>query len=162
MTALQDDQELEIAHDGQRWFLTWHPDPDAPDGRAHGSAGICVTDFRNVVLISSDGVTWDLPAGRPEGDESWEETLRREMLEEACAEVTEARLLGFCRSRCVEGHETGLILVRSIWLARVQLRIWNPEFEIRHRRLVPADEAIAQLPAVFQPMWARAFAEAKL
>jgi len=39
-------------------------------------------------VISPDGGIWDLPAGRPVPGENWEETLRREMDEEACATVT--------------------------------------------------------------------------
>jgi ADP-ribose pyrophosphatase YjhB (NUDIX family) len=50
-------------------------------------------------VISRDGVIWDLPAGRPEPGESWEQTLRREMDEEACATVIAARLLGFTRGQ---------------------------------------------------------------
>jgi ADP-ribose pyrophosphatase YjhB (NUDIX family) len=64
-----------------------------------------------IVLISHDGELWDLPAGRPEGCETLEETLRREMLEEACATVLQTRLLGFVRSVCASGPEEGLDLV---------------------------------------------------
>jgi 8-oxo-dGTP pyrophosphatase MutT (NUDIX family) len=51
-----------------------------------------------MTVISDDGERWGWPEGRPEGDESWEQTLRREVLEEACATVVDARLLGFTRS----------------------------------------------------------------
>jgi NADH pyrophosphatase NudC (nudix superfamily) len=43
-------------------------------------------------VISPDGTIWDLSAGRPEPSESWEQTLRREMDEEACATVVGARM----------------------------------------------------------------------
>ena len=80
-----------------------------------------------VVLISPDGQRWGWPGGRPEPGESWEQTLRREILEEACATVTCARLLGFVRGRCVSGREQGLVLVRSIWRAEVRLLpSWGP------------------------------------
>lgn len=161
-SMLADGEELELGNAGQRWLASWHQGPQPPTGRHHGSAGICVTDTTDVVLISADGVAWDFPAGRPEGDESWEQTLRREMLEEACAAVDQARLLGFSRGRCIEGSEFGLVLVRAIWLAKIQLLEWNPKFEIRFRRVVPAGQAIAQAPLVFQPIWRRAFAEAGL
>lgn len=64
-----------------------------------------------LVLISHDGDHWGFPAGRPEENEQPEETLVREVLEEACALVTDYRLLGFSRSLCIEGHERGLVLV---------------------------------------------------
>jgi 8-oxo-dGTP pyrophosphatase MutT (NUDIX family) len=107
-------------------------------------------------------VTWDFPAGRPEGHESWEETLRREMMEEACAVVTEARLLGFSRGHCVAGDEQGLVLVRSIWLAQIRLLDWDPRFEIRHRRCVSKDLALGYVPREYFPVWTRAFREAGL
>jgi hypothetical protein len=55
-----------------------------------------------------------------EPGESWEQTLRREMDEKACATVVGARLLGFTRGQCVAGPERGLVLVRSVWRADVE------------------------------------------
>ena len=63
------------------------------------------------------------------------------MREEACVEVLEARLLGYSRGECVQGHERGLVLVRSFWRADVRIDAWQPEFEIEHRRIVPATQA---------------------
>jgi ADP-ribose pyrophosphatase YjhB (NUDIX family) len=101
---------------------------------------VCVTADGEVVLITPDGTIWDLPAGRPEGDENWEQTLRREMDEEACATVLRARLLGFTRGQCIDGRERGLVLVRSVWRADVELADWEARFEILDRRLVSPDE----------------------
>jgi 8-oxo-dGTP pyrophosphatase MutT (NUDIX family) len=92
--AAADGEEIVLHRDNQEVLLTWHGPDAVPAGQRHGSAGICTVDG-NIVLITSDGARWDLPAGRPEGAETWEETLRREMLEEACARVIEGRLLGF-------------------------------------------------------------------
>ena len=60
------------------------------------------------------------------------------MREEACVEVTAARLLGYSRGECVEGEEVGLILVRSLWRADVTVQDWDPQFEIPHRLLMPS------------------------
>src|SRR5690348_746648 len=116
------DQEVMATHsNGQDWLVSWHPVDDEPTGKAHGAAGICVAEPDQLVLISHDGVHWGFPAGRPEGPETIEETLRREMREEACVEVLAERLLGFARSECVKGHEEGLVLVRSYWRAEVRV-----------------------------------------
>ena len=51
--------------------------------------------------------------------EDWRATLEREVLEEACASVEEATLLGFAKGVCAsEGPEEGLVLVRALWHAR--------------------------------------------
>lgn len=130
----------------KRWLVSWHPADAEPAGRPHGAAGICVgNDGRDLVLISADEVHWGFPAGRPEGAETVRETLAREMREEACVEVLEARLLGFARSECVAGDEKGVVLVRSYWRAEVAIGPWEPQFEIAHRRIVPAAEAAAEV-----------------
>jgi hypothetical protein len=73
-------------------LVSWHAPSIEPEGQAHGAEGICVTGTGDVVVISRDGRRWELPAGRPEGDETWEQTLRREVREEACATVVRARI----------------------------------------------------------------------
>jgi len=158
--ALRDAEETEICSRGHRWLISWHSPANAPDGKMYGSAGICLNKCGEVVLISTDELSWDFPAGRPEGDEGWEQTLRREMLEEACAVVTEARLLGFSRGRRIEGDTIGSPSVRSIWLAQVDLLEWRPQFEIRFRRLVPAAQAIKAVLPEYERFWARVFHEA--
>jgi 8-oxo-dGTP pyrophosphatase MutT (NUDIX family) len=115
--AARDGQEIPVSNAGT-WLVARHPPTTAPPGEPHGANAFCVTDDDGVVLISSDGERWGWPGGRPEGQESWEDTLRRELLEEACATVRDARLLGFGRARCLRGPEEGLVLVRSIWRRR--------------------------------------------
>lgn len=133
--AAQDGEDVVVRSNGQEWTGSWHPTLTPPDGTPHGASGICVTGDGKIVLISPDGERWGLPGGRTEGTETWEETLRREMHEEACATVVQARLLGFSRGICVAGTQMGLILVRSFWRAEVKLAPWAPEFEIPHRRV---------------------------
>lgn len=142
---IADGQEVLLRAAGQEWIITWHPPGPPPAGRGHGSAGICVTGDGGIVLVSADGASWGLPGGRPEAGEDWEQTLRREMLEEACAVVLSARLLGFSRGRCIRGHEQGLVNVRAVWRAEVALEPWEPRFEILHRRVVGAGEVLAQM-----------------
>jgi ADP-ribose pyrophosphatase YjhB (NUDIX family) len=150
---------------GQDWLVSWHPGADGPAGTPHGAAGVCISGAGQLVLISEDGQHWGFPGGRPESGESAEDTLRREVWEEACATVISARLLGFARGECVAGRQRGVVLVRSFWRAEVEVRDWEPRFEIRHRRLVPAAEAkqhISELDEVATRITYRALAEAGL
>jgi ADP-ribose pyrophosphatase YjhB (NUDIX family) len=153
-----------VRSNGGTWFIAWHSPVAVPEGTPHGANAFCVTVDDQVVLISDDGERWGWPGGRPEGDESWEQSLRREILEEACAVVYRARLLGFCRGVCVSGPEQGRVLVRSLWRADVELNAWEPHFEIRHRRVVPADDLLAHLwmEEGFEPLYHRVLIEAGL
>jgi ADP-ribose pyrophosphatase YjhB (NUDIX family) len=142
-SVAEDEVPLRVRSGGQQWLVSWHPPPEPPDGTPHGAEGVCVTADGDVVLITPDGRIWDLPAGRPEPGESWEQTLRREMDEEACATVVGARLLGFTRGQCLTGPERGRVIVRSVWRAEVELRPWEARFEITGRRVV-APAAVAE------------------
>jgi 8-oxo-dGTP pyrophosphatase MutT (NUDIX family) len=156
----------EIAHhaNDQDWLVSWHTPSCEPEGQRHGAAGICLTGSDEVVLVSVDGTRWEFPAGRPQGAESEGETLRREVLEEACASVLRARLLGYSRGRCLRGAERGLILVRSVWLAHVNLEPWVPAFETVSRRVVPAADVLAHMApgAGHLRIYRRAFIDAGL
>ena len=160
-----DDEPLDLRSKDQDWLVSWHRPDDQPLGKRHGAAGVCLGPGGALVLISDDGTLWDFPAGRPEGDETDEQTLRREVREEACVEVTASRLLGYARSECIGGHEVGLILVRSLWGADVTIHDWEPQFEIPHRLLIPnadlTSEALDRLTA-FTGIHMRALVEAGL
>jgi ADP-ribose pyrophosphatase YjhB (NUDIX family) len=151
---------IEAISEGQRWAVTWHPSGPPPDGTPHGSSAVCVTPDGLVVLVSEDGVTWQLPGGRPEVNEDWRATLDREVLEEACATVGEATLLGFARSTCLEGRQQGEVLVRAFWRARVTLHEWAPEWETRYRAILAPAEAGARTAREFAPIYRRIFVEA--
>lgn len=45
---------------------------------------------------------------------SWEDTLRREVFEEACARVTDARLPGYFCSLGLNGHDQSLVLTSGL------------------------------------------------
>ena len=141
VTAAQDGVQYLLHSHGQLWLQSWHSGNAPPDGKNHGAVGVCVTPEDQVILVTENGYDWGLPAGRPEEGEDWRATLDREILEETCCHVQDARLLGFTRGVCVRGHEAGLVLVRSIWRAEVLLADWNPTFEITARQLLPPTDA---------------------
>ena len=164
LRPIKDGEEFLVEVNGGTWRLSWHPPPTPPKGTPHGANGICVTSGGGLVLISEDNKIWGLPGGRPEGDETWEQTLRREMLEEACVQVGAAQLLGFSRGICLSGPESGLVLVRSWWHAEVEVEEWEPRFEIPHRRIVPSQNwrAHVWIHEGFEPVVYRPFQEAGL
>src|SRR5439155_6501821 len=124
---------------------------------------LCLTEEALVVLVTEDGETWGLPGGRPDGEEDWIDTLRREVREEACASVREATLLGFTRSVCHSGPEKDLVLVRSFWCARISVATWDPHYEMKARTLLNAGHALALVSSTWpeggRPMLAMFFEE---
>ena len=65
---------------------------------------------------------------------------------------------------CLSGPEEGLVLVRSVWRAEVELMPWEPRFEIAHRQVVPAADLLSHLwmEEGFEPIYRRALTDAGL
>jgi len=160
----RDGEEFAVSSNCGEWLTAWHAPDLIPAGTPNGANAFCIAAGDGVVLISNDSERWGWPGGRPEGDESWEQTLRREVVEETCSLVCSAWLLGFCRSVCLSGPEKGLVLVRSIWRAEVELMPWKPRFEISHRRIVPVAELMSHLwmEEGLEPIYRRALKVAGL
>jgi ADP-ribose pyrophosphatase YjhB (NUDIX family) len=159
----RDGQEIKFHDAGQDWTASWHPPVlPAPSGTPWGSAGVCMVDNGDVVLVSSDGELWGLPGGRPEGNEDWRATLDREVFEEACVRVDDAKLLGFNKGVCTRGPEEGRVLIRSLWQARVTMEPWEQHHEMISRLLVRPDQALVRmvLPRGVRPIYRRMFQEA--
>ncbi|MBN2239479.1 MAG: VOC family protein [Dehalococcoidales bacterium] len=99
------------------------------------SSGICFTDDGYVVLVSVDGNEWSLPGGHTEKGETIEDTLIREVREEACARIVSLEYLG---AQEVQEKAAGVVNTHyqvRFW-ARVQLDEFKQNFEIKSRKLV--------------------------
>jgi len=57
--------------------------------------GICFTNNGDVMIISNKPGKWGLPGGKPENSETFKETLRREVKEEACIELGKVLPIAF-------------------------------------------------------------------
>ena len=153
---LLDGAPIEFVDKGQRWTATWHDLAGGPpDGGRHGSAAICFTPDHLVVVVSEDGLRWELPGGRPEVGESWRETVDREVLEEACAKIVDGTLLGYVRGSCTFGPEEGLVLVRSLWGIEVSLLPWEPEHEMNYREFLKPENVLSRIdfPEGLRPVY---------
>jgi ADP-ribose pyrophosphatase YjhB (NUDIX family) len=106
-------EPLTVCSNGGTWLIEWHSPVTEPEGTAHEANAFRLTRDNHVVLISNDAERWGWPGGRPEGDESWEQTLRREVLEEACAVVCGARLSASAEACACQAVNTAVY-----WCAR--------------------------------------------
>ena len=163
-TYALDRAELAVISNGGDWLISWHPPDGKPAGTSHGVTGVCVTDFREVVLVSDDGARWDFPGGRSKPGEDWMDTLHRTLEDEASVGVLRADLIGWGRGECLTGPQQGLVLVRAMWNVRAELYEWDGPSETLHRRLCGPDEArrLLHLEPGMEPIYFRQLREAGL
>lgn len=124
-------------------MLTWLPGyRPGPAEAVTQVSGLCFSGEARLLLVSENGRDWSLPGGKPESGETWEETLQREVAEEAGAEVLHCHLLGAVR---VEGLTPQPYVQLRFW-AWVRLNPFRPAFETRHRLAVTPAEVARLLP----------------
>ena len=130
---------------GQPSVVTWlDKDFMPPRSQITQASGICFTDDGLVVLVST-GDHWSLPGGTTEEGETIEETLVREVWEEACARVVNHVYLGSQEVREIrEGEKLPPYYQVRFW-ARVVLDEFKGEYEISERKLVTLDSVNAFL-----------------
>jgi 8-oxo-dGTP pyrophosphatase MutT (NUDIX family) len=105
--------------------------------------GICFTPDSRIVLVTWNGKDWTLPGGTIEPGETLEQTLAREVLEEASARVQECAYIGCQRVEPLDGDRIPFFQTR-FW-ARVELDAFAPTHEMTARRLVAPGDFLASL-----------------
>lgn len=82
-------------NDSETSYLTWHPQKDLSNlENVEQVYGICFEKDGRMLIVNTTG-NWCLPGGTPEKDESFEETLKREVDEEADVEIDNLIPLGY-------------------------------------------------------------------
>jgi ADP-ribose pyrophosphatase YjhB (NUDIX family) len=77
---------------------------ETPRSRAVTIKGVCRRPDGRVLLCRNDRDEWELPGGRPEVGELFQDCLRREIAEETGLEVTVERVLGVRAMEVVAGR----------------------------------------------------------
>ena len=135
---------LEYYKRRERGFKSeWLPAPFLPERELTIQAsGLCFTHEGKITLVS-DGKGWVCPGGYPEDGETLEETLIREIAEEACASVVDRQYIGSIRTYELPPVPEGSLPM--FYQARYWVRVANGLFEPRHE----TTERIEVLPAEF-------------
>jgi ADP-ribose pyrophosphatase YjhB (NUDIX family) len=133
-----------IVADGSRYRVAWFDPPFLPPlERTTQALGICFTAERQIVLVTWNETDWSLPGGTIEPGETLEQTLAREVQEEACARVAGRSYIGCQRVDELEGGG-GAYYQARFW-ARVELDQFRAEHEMTARRLVSPEDFRAAL-----------------
>ena len=89
----------------------------------------------NEMLIVKGGKTWTVPGGHPEAGETMEETLHREIMEEACTTLKDVNYLG-----AVEVVENGETYYQLRYTAHAnEVLPFKEEWETSEREFVTLD-----------------------
>jgi ADP-ribose pyrophosphatase YjhB (NUDIX family) len=124
-----------VVADGARYRIWWFDPPFRPPlAETTQALGICFTADSQIVLVTWNGTDWTLPGGTIEPGETLEETLTREVWEEACARVRACAYIGCQRVEHLDEDRPAYYQTR-FW-ARVELEPFEPAHEMTARKLV--------------------------
>jgi 8-oxo-dGTP pyrophosphatase MutT (NUDIX family) len=138
----------------RRFVVSWTPVGTPVDDTLVRRALTVARDAGgHVLLVSGDGRTmWNFPGGGREPGETIEDAARREVAEEACATVTDLRLIGHQHVLHLDDDNNVVDEeFQARFVADVELDPWNPAFEIAARRIVRVDEIRAAIGAWWHP-----------
>lgn len=95
-----------------------------------------VFNEQNQLLIVKNGNTWTIPGGHPENGETKEETLNRELMEEACVTLDKSHYIG-----AVEVIENDETYFQLRYTAKVkEVLPFKQEWEICERKFINLED----------------------
>lgn len=132
--------------EGRRLIVRWMPPAFVPPRELTTQVyGVCFTEHRKIVLVTTGDGRWNLPGGRPEQGESLEAALEREVWEEARARVVRSTYIGCQQVEDPDAAEGPRLYYQARYWARVEVYPFKALFETTDRQLVEPGEFLGQL-----------------
>ena len=98
----------------------------------HSQVSAYIFDDKNRLLIVKNENTWTIPGGHPKKDETYLQTLQREVMEEACITIKDVKYLG-----AVEVVENGKTYYQLRYTAKVaEMLPFTQSYETSERLFV--------------------------
>ncbi|HEU5101756.1 MAG TPA: NUDIX domain-containing protein [Roseiflexaceae bacterium] len=142
--------ETSIVHEsiweGRRLTVRWMPPTFVPPRELTTQVyGVCFTEHRKIVLVTTGDGRWNLPGGRPEQGEGLEAALEREVWEEARARVVRSTYIGCQQVEDPDVVAGPRLYYQARFWARVEVYPFKALFETTDRQLVEPSEFLGQL-----------------
>jgi inorganic pyrophosphatase len=135
---------------GKRFEATWQSEGELPPrNQVTQASAVCFTSDDQIVMISGDGIAWNIPGGHPEEGESPDDALSREVWEEACCEIIEHALLGYQHVRDLTDDSVHFQLR---YFCRVDVEPFDPKHEITHRKIISPGDFLQTLEYGHSPI----------
>jgi len=129
---------------GRELTLTWLEADVVPQNlKVSQVSGYCLDNDNKVLIVKNDH-GWGLPGGHPEEGESTEQSLRREISEEANVTISSFKLLGYVEVNDPQNESIeGRAYAQLRFICRLaEINEFSAEFETSERAFV----SIAELP----------------
>jgi len=131
---------------GQSLTARWMPPAFVPLRELTTQAyGVCFTELRKIVLVTTGAGRWNLPGGHPEQGETLEAALEREVWEEARARVVRSQYIGCQQIEDPEAAVGPKLYYQARFWARVEVYPFKALFETTDRKLVDPGEFLDNL-----------------
>ena len=131
---------------GRRLTMRWMPPAFVPPRELTTQVyGVCFTENRKIVLVTTGDGRWNLPGGHPEEGETLEAALEREVWEEARARVVRSQYIGCQQIEDPDALEGPTLYYQARFWARVEIYPFKALYETTERRLVDPSELLDKL-----------------
>ena len=103
--------------------------------------GVCFVDQDHIVLFKHIGGYYSLPGGTVENGEKYEDTLKREVMEESSCKVIECGLIGYIKDVEIPSGKTKYQLRYWATVTLLDIPVQDPSRKALERLVVPINEA---------------------